>query len=136
MEHLFEYESWSDYKTPAELKSRIKSEGRKRAEVFFQKRTYGGEASDIFTDDEEFKQDMKEIFFDNGCNTPNQLDFLLSLDLPKEDLRKILDVNINMLTELKAMEDYGSRLNDYKDKIKTFIDNLTQVNQTLEDLIG
>ena len=133
MKHLFEYESWSDYKTPEELKSRIKYEGRKRAEDFFKKKLKGEEVSDMFNDDEEFKQDMKEIFFEHGCGTPSQLDFLLSLDFSKEDLRTILDKNTETLDAIKSLQE---KFPEKYDIYKNYVNNFTRVNQTLEDMIG
>ena len=136
MKHLFEYESWSDYKTPHELRSRMEMEKKQRAKDFFKKRVTGEEASDMFTDDEEFKQDMREVFFENGCNTQQQLDFLLSLDLAKGELTKILNVNHETLRNLKKLSpSSANKVGRSADEIKSYIDNITSVNGALNDLI-
>jgi hypothetical protein len=138
MKHLFEYESWSDYKTPHELRSRVESVKKERAKDFFKKRVTGEEASDMFTDDEEFKQDMREMFFANGCNTQQQLDFLLSLNLPKTDLETIIAKNKETLEDLRGVlgKDYAVRqLRRSKDEIEEYIDNITSVNMTLRELV-
>ncbi len=136
MKHLFEYESWSDYKTPQELRSRMEMEKKQRAKDFFKKRVTGEEASDMFTDDEEFKQDMREVFFENGCNTQQQLDFLLSLDLAKGELTKILNVNHETLRNLKKLSpSSANKVGRSADEIKSYIDNITSVNGALNDLI-
>lgn len=136
MKHLFEYESWSDYKTPHDLRSRMEMEKKQRAKDFFKKRVKGEEASDMFTDDEEFKQDMKEMFFENGCNTQQQLDFLLSLNLSKSDLETIIAKNEETLRLLEEAK--GKRLKTPglgEENILILIDKVTSVNSILIDLI-
>lgn len=136
MKHLFEYESWSDYKTPFELRSRIESEKKQRAKDFFKKRIKGEEASDMFIDDEEFKQDMLSNFIENGCNTKQQLDFLLSLDPPKGNLTQILNVNHSLLKELKDFISSPSGESSPKRlEFESYVDSITMVNKALNDLI-
>lgn len=139
MKHLFEYESWSDYKTPHELRSRMETEKKQRAKDFFKKRVTGEEASDMFTDDEEFKQDMMENFLENGCNTNQQLDFLISLDPSKGDLTRILNVNHSILKDLKELNSsYPKTVNSIgrsTAELESYIDNITMVNKALNDLI-
>lgn len=139
MKHLFEYESWSDYKTPYELRSRIELDKKQRARDFFKKRGKGEEASDMFTDDEEFKQDMMENFLENGCNTNQQLDFLISLDPSKGDLTKILNVNHSILKDLgELISSYpGSikKMGRSTEEFESYVDSITMVNKALNDLI-
>ena len=140
MKNLLEYESWSDYKTPSELRSRIESEKKQRTKDFFKKRTTGGKASDMFTDDVEFKQDMKEVFLENGCNTNNQLDFLISLNPSKGDLTEILLKNNDLLKGLKElMGSYAGSLEKASgrstEEFESYIDNITMVNQAINDII-
>ncbi len=138
MKNLLEYESWSDYKTPYELRSRMETEKKQRAKDFFKKRITGEEASDMFTDDEEFKQDMREMFFENGCNTQQQLDFLLSLDLLKSDLETIIARNEETLEAFKEImgKDYAVRqLRKSKEELEEYVDNITSVNMTLSELV-
>jgi hypothetical protein len=139
MKHLYEYESWSDYKTPAELRSRIQAIGKERAKDFFKKRTTGGKASDMFTDDVEFKQDMKEVFLENGCNTNSQLDFLISLNPSKGDLTEILIRNNDLLKGLKElMASYSGSIEKVgrsTEEFESYIDNIIMVNQAINDII-
>lgn len=136
MKHLFEYESWSDYKTPSELRSRIESEKKQRAKDFFKKRIKGEEASDMFIDDEEFKQDMLSNFIENGCNTKQQLDFLLSLDPPKGSLTQILNVNHSLLKDLKDFISSPSGKSSPKRlEFESYVDSITMVNKALNDVI-
>ena len=150
MKHLFEYGSWSDYKTPEELRLRIERDsrerskmqalGKERAKDFFKKETTGGKASDMFTDDVEFKQDMKEVFLENGCNTNNQLDFLISLNPSKGDLTEILLKNNDLLKGLKElMGSYDGSLEKASgsstEEFESYIDNITMVNQAINDII-
>lgn len=138
MKHIFEYESWSDYKDykTGDLRSRLESEKKKIAQDFFKKRLTGEEASDMFTDDEEFKQEMREIFFQYGCNTKRQLDFLLTLDFSKRDLKVIFDKNEETIGDLENIKGHKSRGPEFSDgNILTLIDNISSVNSVLEDLI-
>jgi mevalonate kinase len=136
MKHLFEYESWSDYKTPAELRSRIDYDQKQRAKDFFKKRIKGEEISDMFTDDEEFKQDMLENFLENGCNTKQQLDFLLSLNPPKMTLTQILNVNHSLLKDLEYLLSTPSgKSPDKKLEFEAYVNSITRVNKSLNDII-
>lgn len=139
MEHTFEYESWSDYKDykTGDLRSRIESEKKQIAKDFFKKRITGEEASDMFTDDEEFKQEMREMFFGHGCNTKRQLDFLLTLDFSKSDLKAIFDRNEETIEDLEAIKGYkGYREPGFSEQnVLIIIDNVTSVNSVLKNLI-
>jgi mevalonate kinase len=139
MKHLYEYESWSDYKTPYELRSRIELDKKQRAKDFFKKRIKGEEASDMFIDDEEFKQDMLSNFIENGCHTKQQLDFLLSLDPPKGNLTQILNVNHSLLKDLgELISSYpGSvkKMGRSAEEFESYIDSITMVNKALNNLI-
>jgi hypothetical protein len=140
MKHLFEYESWSDYKTPAEVRSRMEYEKKQRAKDFFRKRIKGEETSDMFTDDEEFKQDMLVNFLENGCNTKQQLDFLLSLNPPKENLTQILNINNSLLKDLKDLlsappNSPRGASPAKRPEFESYIDSITMVNKALNDLI-
>jgi hypothetical protein len=136
MKHLYEYESWSDYKTPAELRSRMDYEKKQRAKDFFRKRIKGEETSDMFTDDEEFKQDMLVNFLENGCNTKQQLDFLLSLNPPKGNLTQILNVNHSLLKDLKGfLSSPRGESSDKRLECESYVDSITMVNKALNDVI-
>jgi hypothetical protein len=139
MKHLYEYESWSDYRTPYELRSRIELDKKQRARDFFKKRGKGEEASDMFIDDEEFKQDMLSNFHENGCHTNQQLDFLISLDPSKGDLTEILNRNNDLLKGLKElMASYSGSIEKVgrsTEEFESYIDNIIMVNQAINDII-
>jgi hypothetical protein len=117
----------------------METEKKQRAKDFFKKRVTGEEASDMFTDDEEFKQDMMANFLENGCNTNQQLDFLISLDPSKGDLTGILNVNQEILGHLKELNSsYPKTVNSIgrsTAELESYIDNITMVNKALNDLI-
>ena len=139
MKHLYEYESWSDYKTPYELRARMESDKKQRAKDFFKKRIKGEEASDMFIDDEEFKRDMLSNFIEAGCHTKQQLDFLLSLDPPKGSLTQILNVNHSILKDIKELiSSYPGSVKEMgrsTEEFESYIDSITMVNKALNNLI-